>query len=280
LHGFKETGGSVELLVISEIDRRSFRAMFRAKRGLKPGATIKIFSDSGDGCFILKCRSVDSQGYAVIDIENTEIVNLLQRAGKMPVPPYIKRNDSRFDAMDSERYQTVYARIPGSVAAPTAGLHFTERILSALRKKGVKIVRVCLHVGPGTFKPVRNNDVRKHNIDGEYFSIDSDTAAILNEAISRKKPVAAVGTTTVRTLESAYWDGAIQPGNGISDLFIFPGYKFRVVNRMITNFHLPQSSLLLLVSAFTGREKILSAYREAIEKKYRFYSYGDCMLII
>jgi S-adenosylmethionine:tRNA ribosyltransferase-isomerase len=198
----------------------------------------------------------------------------VRRIGLMPTPPYIKQR-----LEDKERYQTIYAREEGSAAAPTAGLHFTPELLSAVRERGVRVAFVTLHVGLDTFRPVRVDDPAEHQIHREWYRIDEASAAAINEARSRSKRVLAVGTTCVRVLESAATDGGVAVGEGWTGLFILPGYRFLVVDAMLTNFHLPKSTLLMLVSAFARRDRILAAYAQAIERRYRFYSFGDCMLI-
>jgi S-adenosylmethionine:tRNA ribosyltransferase-isomerase len=197
----------------------------------------------------------------------------------VPLPPYIAREDQ---APDRDRYQTVYARERGSVAAPTAGLHFTPEILERMRLRGIEIVYVTLHVGLGTFQPVRVEQVEDHRLHQEAYSISAETAEAINRARAQQRRIVAVGTTTVRTLEyaaSQSRDGRLVAGTGEADLFIYPGYSFRVVGAMLTNFHLPQSTLLMLVCAFAGRERVLAAYKHAVETGYRFYSYGDCMFV-
>jgi S-adenosylmethionine:tRNA ribosyltransferase-isomerase len=202
---------------------------------------------------------------------------LLEAAGQIPLPPYVEREPT---AEDLERYQTVYARAPGSVAAPTAGLHFTPALLEALRAKGVETAAVTLDVGPGTFMPVRDGDIEGHKMHPERYLISNDTARAIAEAKASGRRVVAVGTTVVRTLEAtAAESGKVEPGSRGTALFIRPGFQFRVVDALITNFHLPRSTLLMLVSAFLGREQTLAAYREAVAQGYRFYSYGDAMLI-
>jgi S-adenosylmethionine:tRNA ribosyltransferase-isomerase len=198
----------------------------------------------------------------------------VRRIGQMPTPPYIKEQ-----LRDGERYQTVYARAEGSAAAPTAGLHFTPELLSGLRDRGVAIAFVTLHVGLDTFRPVRVDDPAEHRIHREWYRIDEDSAGAINKARRLGKRVVAVGTTSVRVLESAATDNGVAAGEGWTGLFILPGYRFLVVDAMLTNFHLPKSTLLMLVSAFVGRDRILAAYAQAIERRYRFYSFGDCMLI-
>jgi S-adenosylmethionine:tRNA ribosyltransferase-isomerase len=204
----------------------------------------------------------------------------LARIGQMPLPPYIKRDAAQPVPADRTRYQTVYASKQGAIAAPTAGLHFTEAILTRIREKGVSVATITLHVGYGTFVPVRVDDIRDHRMHEEWFSIPEATAGIVNAAKTEGRRVVAVGTTSVRTLEyAAREDGRLRPGSGRCDLFIYPGYQFKLVDAMLTNFHLPRSTLLMLVSAFAGRETMLQAYAEAVRERYRFFSYGDAMLI-
>ena len=207
-----------------------------------------------------------------------DFFSILDRIGHVPLPPYIAREDSR---QDRERYQTVYAEPRGSVAAPTAGLHFTTEVLDRIRRRGVETVEVTLHVGLGTFQPIRVERVEDHKIHSEPYSISSDAASAITRALKEKRRIVAVGTTTVRTLEHAVRAGAgsILAGSGMAEIFIYPGFEFHVVHAMLTNFHLPQSSLLMLVSAFGGKENILRAYEHAVGEKYRFYSYGDCTFI-
>lgn len=210
------------------------------------------------------------------------IEKVLERIGKVPLPPYIRRNRSDLDPEDDRSaYQTVYASHKGAVAAPTAGLHFTKKLLKKLTAGGVRIAAITLHVGLGTFLPVRSDDIRKHLIHSEQYSISAESAEIINSGRSGGKRVIAVGTTCVRTLEyAASGAGRVAAGSGRCDLFIYPGYNFKTVDGLITNFHLPQSTLLMLVSAFAGRKNVLNAYKEAISRKYRFYSYGDAMMIV
>ncbi len=206
-----------------------------------------------------------------------DFFGVVERIGHVPLPPYIARDDR---PGDRERYQTVYARQRGSVAAPTAGLHFTPGILARLAERGIETAEITLHVGLGTFQPVHEEVVEQHKLHREWFQISEEAAAQMNGALREKRRVVAVGTTSVRTLEySALKDGQVHAGDGEADLFIYPGFQFRVVGALLTNFHLPKSTLLMLVSAFAGREKILAAYAHAVAQKYRFYSYGDCMLI-
>lgn len=206
----------------------------------------------------------------------------LRDIGFPPLPPYIRRNgDWRVRAQDLERYQTVYARMEGSIAAPTAGMHFTEALLDEIKGKGISVCPLTLHVGLGTFLPVKQEEVEKHHLEPEFFEVSSETAGVINKARALGQRVIAVGTTVTRALESCFDEqGVIQPKRGVTDLFVLPGFSFRAVDVLITNFHLPRSTLLMLVSAFAGKEFILAAYDEAIREKYRFYSYGDAMLII
>jgi S-adenosylmethionine:tRNA ribosyltransferase-isomerase len=207
----------------------------------------------------------------------SDIRELLPAIGRVPLPPYIRRVPTE---VDRERYQTVYAEQEGAVAAPTAGLHFTRELFRRLGAKGVEHVMVTLHVGPGTFQPVRTDRIVEHRMLPERYVITEKTAASINRAREDGRRVIAIGTTSVRTVETAARNGVVAPGEGSSDLFIYPGYRFNAIDGIITNFHLPKSTLLMLVSAFGGREQILAAYREAVEKKYRFYSYGDAMVIL
>jgi S-adenosylmethionine:tRNA ribosyltransferase-isomerase len=201
---------------------------------------------------------------------------ILDELGVMPLPPYIKK-----PLLDKDRYQTIYARLAGSAAAPTAGLHFSEELLGRIRSQGVAVAPVLLHVGLGTFRPVKAADITRHRMHEEYYEVPEETAALIAAAKERGGRIIAVGTTTTRCLESAADEnGRLRPGSGWTGIFIYPGYKFKVIDGMVTNFHLPKSTLLMMVSALAGREKILAAYREAVERRYRFFSFGDAMLII
>ena len=211
-------------------------------------------------------------------LDGTDADTAIERHGHVPLPPYIHRPDR---PADHDRYQTVFARETGSVAAPTAGLHFTPQLLDRLRERGVERAELVLHVGPGTFRPVEVEDVRQHRVDPEPFTIPGDTADAFDRARAEGRRVVAVGTTATRALESAVGpDGRLRPGAGETDLVIVPGFRFRAVDALVTNFHLPRSSLLLLVSAFAGRDRTLAAYAEAVRERYRFYSYGDAMLLV
>ena len=282
LVGQKETGGRAEVLVLGypdggkdRMDTGEFicRCMIKTSKRPKDGATL--FFDQG-----LTAEIIDFKDgiYRVKFIYNGRFETLLDRIGRIPLPPYIKRTDSKDDRTF---YQTVYASQKGAVAAPTAGLHFSESLLEKLRKKGVKIVAITLHVSYGTFLPVRVSDIRDHRIHSEWYFIGKQTADVINREKAKGNRIVAVGTTCVRTLEYASnQSGVVAHGSGNCDLFIYPGYGFNVVDAMITNFHLPKSTLLMLVSAFAGRETVLKAYEAAIRERYRFFSYGDAMLIV
>ncbi len=286
IFGFKESGGQAEVLILdypggmarlSETGHFECECLVRSSKRPKPGSVIR-FCDGfqaqvlgfDDGITLLRFHT------------DGDFETALSENGVMPLPPYIKRamNDP-LGAMDQQTYQTVYAREKGAVAAPTAGLHFTEDLLETLRAKGVETTALTLHVGYGTFVPVRVKDIRDHAIHHERFHIPDATAHAINTARAEKRRIIAVGTTSVRTLEyAAARTGSVTPGHGTCDLFIYPGYDFRIVDAMITNFHIPQSTLLMLVSAFAGMDHVKEAYRMAIENEYRFYSYGDSMLIV
>lgn len=289
LFGRKETGGKIEVLIIDFPGRRRPSAsgeevvcecLVRASKAPKPGAKLDFGSD-------LKgiVTDVFEQTFSIAFMCEQPFEAVLDRIGEMPLPPYIRRphlKDHPADGPceDRDAYQTVYAVSRGAVAAPTAGLHFTPALMERMRKKQINIAAITLHVGYGTFMPVKAVDIRDHRIHTEYFSITPETAAIVNKARADGRRIIAVGTTTVRTLEyAARQTGSLGAGSGACDLFIYPGYEFKIVDAMITNFHLPRSTLLMLVSAFAGRKCILSAYQTAVENKYRFYSYGDAMLI-
>jgi S-adenosylmethionine:tRNA ribosyltransferase-isomerase len=285
LTGKKETGGKVEVLISdfaggqkSNQKNGSFvcRCLVKASKPSTPGTWFHF----GDGlkAEVLEAGKADYRlkFYAEGDFETQ-----LYRIGQVPLPPYIKRNSEGISECDDRSaYQTVYASCKGAIAAPTAGLHFTDNLLNQLRAGGVKLVELTLHVGYGTFLPVRVADIRWHQMHAETFSLPAAGAETINAARANGKRVVAVGTTCVRTLEYASnSNGEVQAGSGNCDLFIYPGYRFKTVDAMITNFHLPQSTLLMLVSAFAGREQVLNAYQEAIRQRYRFFSYGDAMFI-
>lgn len=287
LIGHKPTGGEVELLLIEELSASRWLALARPAKRLHEGTEI-VFQESACPLPFAPCpdplrATVEAKrdgGEVVVRFTGADdLFGALQRVGHVPLPPYIRHGEDA--PADRERYQTVFARQPGAVAAPTAGLHFTPRTFEALAQRGVFVHRLALHVGPGTFKPVATDDIGQHTMHIERFDIPPDTAAAVNAAKRDGRRVVCVGTTTVRALESAAdTEGRIRAGSGETDIFIYPPYKFRVADALLTNFHLPRSTLLMLVSAFAGREPVLRAYEEAIREGYRFYSYGDCMLIV
>lgn len=272
-------GGGVECLLLQRLDRERWEALVHPGQKLKPGARV-VFGPSplvhGE---VLERKFYGRRIIRMWTEDGSDVMDAIERIGHVPLPPYIRRPDN---LSDRDRYQTVYARGAGSVAAPTSGLHFTSALLEALRHQGVEIAELTLQIGYGTFKPVRSTRVEDHVVDPEHYAIGSETAAAVNRALDERRRIVAVGTTTTRALESAAAraGGHVEPGAGIAHLFIYPGFDFRVIKALLTNFHLPRSSLLMLVSAFAGRERVLAAYREAILKRYRFYSYGDAMLIV
>jgi S-adenosylmethionine:tRNA ribosyltransferase-isomerase len=273
LHGKRETGNAAELLLVREQPDGTWLAMGHPGGKLKPGRRVTFGDDSSVeimevlGGGLRRIRFVGA-----LDAHAT-----LAKYGEVPLPPYIRRAP---DAADTERYQTVYAAHDGSVAAPTAGLHFTPELLADIYTRGVRVASLDLHVGPGTFKPVETEDLAQHPMHAEAFDITPGAAQIINGAIEKARGVWAVGTTVVRALESSVdASGLVRAGAGETSLFIRPPYDFTIVNHLITNFHLPRSTLLMLVAAFAGTENVLGAYREAVEQGYRFYSYGDAMLI-
>lgn len=275
LLGRKESGGKVEVLLLDYaqgVQRNRFECMVRASKRPKQGS--RLFFEQGLAALV---ESVNANTCSLSFSGPLALNQALDTIGHVPLPPYIHREDG---PGDRNTYQTVYAEKRGAIAAPTAGLHFTRRLLEQLNEKGIETTYITLHVGYGTFAPVRVTDIRSHQMHSEWFSLEADAAAAINSARARGKRVVAVGTTSVRTLEYCASDvGSIDPRNGMCDLFIYPGYEFKMVDAMITNFHLPQSTLTMLVSAFAGRKKILNAYAEAVRCKYRFFSYGDAMLI-
>jgi S-adenosylmethionine:tRNA ribosyltransferase-isomerase len=274
-------GGAVECLLLQQLPtpNSTWEALVHPGQRLKEGARI-ILERDGRQLFgeVLARRFFGRRSVRLWTEDGSDVDAAIEQIGHIPLPPYIKRDDR---PSDRERYQTVYAREPGSIAAPTAGLHFTPELIDDLAARGIERVDVTLHVGYGTFKPIRVRQIAEHVVDAERYTVDADAAAALTQARAEQRRIIAVGTTTVRVLESLPIDvGPIGPTAGETELFIRPGHEFRVVNGLITNFHLPQSSLLVLVAAFAGRERILEAYREAVAQRYRFYSYGDAMLIL
>ncbi len=271
LFGTKSTGGRLELLVERIVDGRSVLAQVRASKSPRPGSRLRLTGD-------VEATVIDRDGeFFRIEFDvPTDVISYLERHGEVPLPPYI---DHVPDDQDTSRYQTVYAKHPGAVAAPTAGLHFDDTMITALKAKSVRVAFVTLHVGAGTFQPVRVADVREHRMHSEHYHVPVETVDAIRATQASNGRVMAVGTTSLRALEAAAADGELRPGIGDTNLFIVPGYRFRVVDRLVTNFHLPKSTLLLLVSAFAGIENIRRAYAHAIEARYRFFSYGDAMLI-
>jgi S-adenosylmethionine:tRNA ribosyltransferase-isomerase len=282
------SGGSVECLLLRQLptpnsqlpSAEDWEALMHPGQKLKPGARV-VFERDGVHLYgeVLARHFHGRRTIRLWTGDDRTVADAVERIGHIPLPPYIARAD---EASDRERYQTVYAREAGSVAAPTAGLHFTEPILDALHARGIERVSITLHVGYGTFKPVRVEQVEEHTVDPEHYTVSPSAADALTRALRAGRRVIAVGTTTTRTLESLTVDpsGLVSPSEGNTRLFIHPGHEFRVVSGLITNFHLPKSSLLMLVAAFTGKDRILAAYREAVELGYHFYSYGDAMLIL
>lgn len=269
----EETGGQVEIFLVRELEPKLWEALVKPGGRLKQGSRVEF----GDGR--LTAEIMDEPGRELRRVRfhcEGSFERLLRELGSTPLPPYIKH----FSDEDRERYQTIYAKQRGAIAAPTAGLHFTPNVLAAIEERAT-LAEVTLHVGYGTFEPVHVDDVDQHSVSAERFEISEPAAAKINDARSKGGRVIVVGTTTMRALESSATDeGIVTPGTGEATLTIKPGYRFRIPDALLTNFHLPQSSLLILVSAFAGREFILSAYRHAVSERYRFYSYGDCMLIL
>ncbi len=278
------TGGAVELFLVEERAPLVWDALARPARRLARGQQLSF----GDGRLRAEVIDADDEGRRTVRFDCAgDFDALLEEFGRVPLPPYIKRahspegTDAQQATEDRERYQTVYAERRGAIAAPTAGLHFTPRVLEQLRARGVGLTEITLHVGYGTFAPVRTEDLSQHTVASEHYEIKPEAAHSLDEARARGRRIVAVGTTTVRALESAADErGRLTPGARRATLTITPGYRFKIVDALVTNFHLPRSSLLVLVAAFAGRELTLAAYRHAVAARYRFYSYGDCMLIL
>ncbi len=271
IFGVKQTGGKVEILLERIIDENTFMAHIRASKAPKSGAYLILERN-------IKVKVVERKDdlFVLHNLMPDSIIELLEQHGHMPLPPYIERNDI---GMDKERYQTVYAQHKGAVAAPTAGLHFDQPMLDALREKGVNFAFVTLHIGAGTFQPVRVDDIKTHKMHTEWIDVPAAVCEQIEQTHAANKQVIAIGTTSVRCLETASQTGKIKPYRGDTDIFIYPGYQFHCVDALLTNFHLPESTLLMLVTAFAGYDTIMQAYQIAVEEEYRFFSYGDAMLI-
>ena len=274
LLGVKEdTGAAIEVLLLKRRDSDVWETLVKPGKKARPGAKI-VF---GDGCLKAEVLEVVEEGNRLIRFDYEGIFEeVLDRLGEMPLPPYITHK-----LQDKNRYQTVYAKYEGSAAAPTAGLHFTKELLAHIEEMGVNIAYVTLHVGLGTFRPVKADNLSEHHMHSEHYEVTSETADLINRTKESGGRVICVGTTSCRTVESAADEnGRVQPGCGDTEIFIYPGYRFKVLDCLITNFHLPESTLVMLVSALAGRENVLAAYREAVEERYRFFSFGDAMLVI
>ena len=273
LYGKKDTGANVEVLLLKRIEGDIWEAMVRPGNKLRPGAKVSF----GDGILKAEILDVLEGGNRKVKFEYQGIFNeILDKIGLMPLPPYIKEK-----LKENDKYQTVYAKYDGSAAAPTAGLHFTEELLEKIRQKGVEIANVTLHVGIGTFRPVKVENIEEHNMHSEHYYIKKEDAEKINNAKKNGKKIVAVGTTSCRVLESvADENGFVKEIEGDTNIFIYPGYKFKCIDRLITNFHLPESTLIMLVSSLAGRDFIMQAYNEAVEKKYKFFSFGDAMMIL
>ena len=274
LFGIKEeTNGHVEVLLLKELKKDTWECLCGNARIVKMNTVITF----GEGLLKAKCIEIKDEGIRVFEmIYDGIFYEILDQLGTMPLPPYIKEK-----LEDKNRYQTVYAKIEGSAAAPTAGLHFTEEINQKIKDKGIEILDVCLHVGLGTFRPVVVDDVKNHVMHSEYYSVSKDTAEALNKAKIEHRRIIAVGTTTTRTLETLMLNSdEFKACSGTTNIFIYPGFKFKAIDALITNFHLPKSTLLMLISALAGKDHVLKAYKEAVKKEYRFFSFGDAMLIV
>jgi len=267
----------IEFLFLHEIQEATWEVLCRPAKRVRPGDKID-FGTGFSGMVIDRAE----EGKRILRFSDSDVFSELKKRGYAPLPPYIKRRLEHEDlrALDIERYQTVFAQEDGSIAAPTAGLHFTRELIEQLQSLGVKIDYVSLHVGLATFQPIRADLVEDHDMLEEHYSIDPKTADLINQAKAGGRSITAVGTTSVRTLESAVAGAHVKAGKDSTQKFIYPGYEFKVTDRLLTNFHLPQSTLLMLVAAFAGHEFIMEAYREAVKQQYRFFSYGDCMFII
>ncbi len=273
IFGIKEqTGARVEFLLLNQVENNRWETLCKPGKKAREGAEFTF----GNGIMKAKIIEVKEDGNRVVEFESEEnFYSALDKIGQMPLPPYITE-----ELKDRERYQTVYSNEVGSAAAPTAGLHFTNELMEKIKEKGVNIAYVTLHVGLGTFRPVKVDDVKNHKMHSEHYEISKETSELINQTKANGKRVIAVGTTSCRTLESvASFFGEIKPCEGFTDIFIYPGYKFKVLDGLITNFHLPESTLIMLVSAFAGYDNVMKAYETAVNDKYRFFSFGDAMFI-
>ena len=272
LIGHRPTGGACEVLLLKDKGEDLWECLVRPGRKLKPGATVQF----GEGQLTAEIEAEIEDGKRLVRFRYQGIfLEVLEQLGRMPLPPYIKA-----ELQDNERYQTVYSKVLGSAAAPTAGLHFTPELLEQIQAMGVKVAYVTLHVGLGTFRPVKAEDIEEHEMHSEYCEISQETADIINETKRNGGRVVCVGTTSCRTVESfAAEDGTMTARSGWTNIFIYPGYRFKTLDALVTNFHLPESTLIMLVSALAGREHVLAAYNEAVQERYRFFSFGDAMFI-
>lgn len=273
LMGVRQTGGAIEVLLLRDLGGGNWECLTRPGKKARPGTELSF----GGGELTATVKQVVEGGNRIIEFHHEGIfLEILEKLGRMPLPPYIKA-----ELEDAERYQTVYSREIGSAAAPTAGLHFTRELLDKIAEKGVKLCYVTLHVGLGTFRPVKEEEIESHDMHSEFCMIPEETAQIVNQTKQNGGRVIAVGTTSCRTLESfSSEDGKLEATSGWTNIFIYPGYKFKCIDGLITNFHLPESTLIMLVSAYAGRENVLNAYNMAIKEKYRFFSFGDAMILI
>ena len=272
IYAHTPNGGALEILLLKRLDTRTWEVLAKPGRKCAVGKSFEICDELS-----FTVKGITDSGERIVEFSYDGVFeNILERVGTMPLPPYIKEK-----LKDKQRYQTVYAKTDGSAAAPTAGLHFTPELLDKVRAMGVEVVEVLLHVGLGTFRPVKEEIITDHKMHGEYYEVSPQAAQAINAAKAQGRRIIAVGTTSVRTLESATGDdGIIKAGSGDTHIFIYPPYKFKCVDALITNFHLPESTLIMLVAALTGREKILDIYKTAVEEQYRFFSFGDAMLVL
>jgi S-adenosylmethionine:tRNA ribosyltransferase-isomerase len=275
LHGKKATGARVEIFLLHELLPGEWCALVRPSARVAPGAFIDIGERARVRAEVLE---VLPEGRRRVRFDHPDVLHILEELGEVPLPPYIHRQHA--EAVDSVRYQTVYAHHPGAVAAPTAGLHYTEQVLESLRQANIHIAALTLHVGYGTFKPIQVENVEEHIVEPEDFAMPEETAQLLNQTRAAGGRIVAVGTTATRVLETQFRDRSFHAGSGVTDKYIYPGYEFGAVDILQTNFHLPKSSLLALVCAFAGRDLVMEAYRYAVRERFRFYSYGDTMLIL